>query len=155
MTSTLTTPAPRTWATDPAGLLRLDAVLCAATGLLAAAAPAAVADALGPDVPSAAVRWVGVALVVWAVDAALLSRGSGRLVRRTTLLAGVANLAWEVATVGLVAAGAFLAAGSGPRPRRGRRRRRPRGAAAAGGAGPHLRAVPVLLGERYSFSRGA
>ena len=49
-----------------------------AAGLLAAAAPAAVADALGPDVPTAAVRWVGVALVVWAVDAALLARASRR-----------------------------------------------------------------------------
>jgi hypothetical protein len=113
MTSTLTAPVPtRTWTTDPAGLLRLDAVLCAATGLLAAVAPAAVADALGPDVPTAAVRWVGVALVVWALDAAVLSRGSGRLVRRTTLLAGVANLAWEVATVALVAAGAFSLSGA-------------------------------------------
>ena len=113
-TTTLSTTAPvRSWTTDLAALLRVDAVLCAATGVLAAAAPAAVADALGLDVPTAAVRWVGVALVVWAVDAALLARASRRVVRRTALAAGVANLAWEVATVVLVALGAFSLVGAG------------------------------------------
>jgi hypothetical protein len=100
------------WTTDLAALLRLDAVLCGATGLLAAAAPAAVADALGPDVPAAVVRWVGVALAVWAVDAALLARTSGRVLRRTALAAGVANLAWEGATVVLVTLGAFSLTGA-------------------------------------------
>ena len=108
-----TRPAVRSWTTDLAALLRVDAVLCGATGLLAAAAPAAVADALGPDVPTAAVRWVGVALVVWAVDAALLARASRRVVRRTALAAGVANLVWELATVVLVALGAFSLVGAG------------------------------------------
>ena len=102
----------RTRTTDLAALLRVDAVLCAATGVLAAAAPAAVADVLGPDVPTAAVRWVGVALVVWAADAALLSRTSGRLLRRTAAAAGVANLAWELATVVLVALGALSLTGA-------------------------------------------
>ena len=64
-------------------------------------------------VPTAAVRWVGVALVVWAVDAALLARASRRVLRRTALAAGVANLAWEVATVVLVALGAFSVVGAG------------------------------------------
>jgi hypothetical protein len=113
-TTTLSPAAPvRSWTTDLAALLRVDAVLCGTTGLLAAAAPAAVADALGPDVPPAAVRWVGVALVVWAVDAALLARASRRVLRRTALAAGVANLAWEVATVVLVALGAFSVVGAG------------------------------------------
>ena len=103
----------RSWTTDLAHLLRLDAAVCAATGLVAAAAPAVVADALGPDVPTAAVRWVGVALLVWAADAALLSRGSGRVLRRTVLVAGVGNLAWELATVVLVALGAFSTVGAG------------------------------------------
>ena len=110
---TLPRPAVRSWTTDLPALLRLDAALCAATGLLAAAAPAAVADALGPDVPAPAVRWVGVALVVWAVDAALLARASRRVVRRTALAAGVANLGWEAATVVLVALGAFSVVGAG------------------------------------------
>ncbi len=111
-TSLLAAPAVRSWTTDFGALLRLDAALCGATGLLAAAAPAAVADALGPDVPTAAVRWVGVALVVWAVDLALLARASRRVLRRTALAAGVANLAWEVATVVLVALGAFSLGGA-------------------------------------------
>ena len=110
---TLTPTAARPWTTDLAALLRVDAALCGATGLLAAAAPGAVADALGPDVPTAAVRWVGVALVVWAVDAALLARGSRRVLRHTALAAGVANVAWEVATVVLVALGAFSVVGAG------------------------------------------
>ena len=110
---TLPVPAVSSWTTDLRALLRLDAALCAATGLLAAAAPAPVADALGPDVPTAAVRWVGVALVVWAVDAALLARASRRVVRRTAFAAGVANLAWEAATVVLVALGAFSVVGAG------------------------------------------
>jgi hypothetical protein len=108
----LTPTAVRSWTTDLASLLRLDAAVCAVTGLVAAAAPAVVADALGPDVPTAAVRWVGVALVVWAVDAALLARASRRVLRRTALAAGVANLAWEVATVVLVALGAFSLGGA-------------------------------------------
>lgn len=113
MTAPTLSPAVRPWTTDLAALLRVDALLCGATGLLAAAVPAAVADALGPDVPVAAVRWVGVALAVWAVDAALLARASRRVLRRTALAAGVANLAWELATVVLVAPGAFSAVGAG------------------------------------------
>jgi hypothetical protein len=105
-------PLSRSWTTDLAALLRIDAVLCAATGVLAAAAAGPVADVLGPDVPTGAVRWVGVALVVWAVDAALLSRTSGRLLRRTAGAAGIANLAWELATVVLVALGAFSLTGA-------------------------------------------
>ena len=110
---TLSRPSTGSWTTDLAALLRLDAVLCGVTGLLAAAAPAAVADVLGPDVPTAVVRWVGVALAVWAVDAALLARTSGRVLRRTALAAGVATLVWEGATVVLVALGAFSVAGAG------------------------------------------
>lgn len=110
---TLAAPVVRSWTTDLRALLRIDAVLCGATGLLAAAAPAAVADVLGPDVPTAAVRWVGVALVVWAVDAALLARGSRRVLRRAALAAGAANLAWEAATLVLVALGAFSVVGAG------------------------------------------
>ena len=111
MTTALAHPT-RTWTTDPAGLLRLDAAVCGLTGLLAAAAPSAVADVLGPDVPPSVVRWVGAALVVWALDAALLSRTSGRLLRRTVLLAAGGNLAWEAATVVLVVLGAFSFGGA-------------------------------------------
>jgi hypothetical protein len=108
----LTPTAVRSWTTDLASLLRLDAAVCAVTGLVAAAAPAVVADALGPDVPTAAVRWVGVALLVWAADAALLSRGSRRVQRRTVLAAGLGNLGWELATVVLVALGTFSTVGA-------------------------------------------
>ncbi len=101
---------PRSW--DAAVLLRLDAALCAATGALAVAAAPVVADVLGPDVTTTAVRVVGVALLVWAVDVALLARTSGRLLRRATVAVAGVNVAWELATVVLVAAGAFSLGGA-------------------------------------------
>jgi hypothetical protein len=107
---TLTRPAARPWTTDLRTLLRVDAVLCAATGVVALTAATAVADVLGPDVPTSAVRAVGLALVVWAVDVALLSRARGRLLRRGAVAVAAVNVAWEVATR-LVVAGAFSLGG--------------------------------------------
>ncbi len=105
--TTLPRPAARSRTTDLHALLRVDAALCAATGAVAVAAAAPVADVLGPDVPTSAVRAVGLALLVWAVDVALLSRARGRLLRRGAVAVAAVNVAWEVATVGLVIAGAF------------------------------------------------
>ena len=93
-------------------LLRLDAALCAGTGLLAAAAAPGVADVLGPDVSTTVVRAVGIALLVYAADLALVSRASATWVRRAGLAAGTGNVVWEVGTVGLVVAGAFSAGGA-------------------------------------------
>ena len=108
----LTPTAGRSWTTDAPALLRLDAALCGATGLLAAAAPAAAADLLGADVATSAVRWVGVALLVWAVDVALVRRARGRVLRRGAVAVAAVNLAWEVATVVLVVLGAFSVPGA-------------------------------------------
>lgn len=110
--TTLPAPAVHRRSLDLRGLLRLDAALCAATGALAVAAAPAVADVLGPDVPASAVRVVGVALLVWAVDVALLARASDRRRRRGAVLVAGVNLAWEAATVVLVVAGAFSVAGA-------------------------------------------
>ena len=93
-------------------LLRVDAALCAGTGLLAAAAAAPVAELLGPDVPTTVVRVVGIALLVYAADLALASRAPAQWLRRFLVVAGVGNLAWEVATIGLVVAGAFSVVGA-------------------------------------------
>lgn len=93
-------------------LLRADAALCAGTGLLAAAAPAAVADLLGPDVSATAVRVVGIALVLYALDLAAISRAAARWQRPAARVAGVGNVAWELATVVLVALGAFSVTGA-------------------------------------------
>lgn len=134
MTAPLSTPAPTPAPTPtsapapapaPAGrsgaaagtarlrqLLRADAALCAGTGLLAALAAPAVADLLGPDVSATVVRVVGLALLVYAADLALTSRAADRWQRPAALAAGVGNLAWEVATVALVVAGAFSVAGA-------------------------------------------
>lgn len=110
-----TTPATPRAATGEARLrtlLRADAALCAVSGLLAAVAAPVVADLLGPDVSSTVVRVGGFALLVWALDALLLSRTSGRLLRRSAALAAAGNMAWEVGTVVLVALGAFSVSGA-------------------------------------------
>ncbi len=119
MTTTATSTAPSTTrrstsgALDlrrPATLLRLDAALCALHGLPAVVAAPAVADALGPDVPTAAVLVVGVVLLGYAADLALLSRS--RWVRPATLVAGIGSLTWEVAVLGLVVLGVFSTGGA-------------------------------------------
>ena len=110
--TTLTVPVARRRSSDLTGLLRLDAALCGATGALAVAAAPPVADVLGPDVSTTAVRVVGVALLVWAADVALLARASGRLLRRGAVAVAGVNLAWELATVVLVLAGAFSVGGA-------------------------------------------
>ena len=107
-TATLARTAPASLST----LLRVDAALCAGTGLIAAAAAAPVADLLGPDVSTTVVRVVGVALLVYAADLLLASRASARWLRRVAVVAGVGNLAWEVATIALVAGGAFSVTGA-------------------------------------------
>lgn len=111
MTATLSTAAPST-TERLRTLLRADAALCAVTGLLAAAAPGAVAGLLGPDVSRNVVRVVGVALVLYALDLAVTSRAAARWQRPAALAAGVGNVAWEVATVVLVATGAFSVLGA-------------------------------------------
>ena len=93
-------------------LLRADAAFCAVLGLLCAAAPEPLAELLGQDVPTAAVRVVGIALVVYALDLALTSRIAARWQRPAALAAGVGNLAWEVASVVLVALGVFSLTGA-------------------------------------------
>jgi O-antigen/teichoic acid export membrane protein len=108
----LTAPAPTDRDARLRTLLRADAGLCAVTGLLAAAVPSAVADLLGPDVSATVVRVVGIALVVWAVDALLLTRTRGRLLTRVARVAAAGNLAWEVGTLVLVALGAFSGTGA-------------------------------------------
>ena len=108
----LAAPAPVTRDARLRTLLRVDAALCAGTGAVAAAAPSAVAALLGPDVPAAVVRVVAIALVVWALDVLLLARTRGRALTSAVLVAAAGGLAWEVATVVLVAVGAFSVAGA-------------------------------------------
>ena len=106
MTTTYATPALGTTARRRT-LLRVDASLCAALGLPAAVAPAAVADLLGTDASTTLLRVIGIALVLYAVDLAVVSRLADRWQRPVTLMAGVGSLAWTAATVVLVVAGAF------------------------------------------------
>lgn len=111
MTATLSAPAVDTVARLRT-LLRADAVLCGVTGLVAAAAAAPVADLLGPDVSTMAVRVVGIALVLYALDLALTSRAAERWQRPAVLGAGLGNVAWVLATVVLIALGAFSTTGA-------------------------------------------
>lgn len=111
MTNTLAIPAADTTARQRA-LLRVDAAVCALLGLPAATAPAAVADLLGTNASTTLLRLVGVVLVLYAVDLAVVSRLADRWQRPVTLAAGVGSLAWTAATVALVALGAFSATGA-------------------------------------------
>lgn len=106
MTTTLATPATDTTARQRT-LLRVDAAVCALLGLPAALAPAAVADLLGTDASTTLIRVVGIALVLYALDLAVVSRLADRWQRPVTLAAGVGSLAWTAATVAAVALGAF------------------------------------------------
>ncbi|TAL21807.1 MAG: hypothetical protein EPN99_06975 [Frankiales bacterium] len=108
MTSTLAPDATARRRT----LLRADAALCAALGLPAAIAPAAVADLLGTGASTTLLRVVGVALVLYAVDLAVVSRLADRWQRPVVLVAGVGSLAWTAGTVALVVAGAFSTTGA-------------------------------------------
>lgn len=96
MTTTLTRPA-----TSPRRLLEADAVGSAAVGLALAAAPTQVADLLGTTASSVlgstTLRWLGVALLVLAVDLALLART--RIARPAVLVAGIGSIAWELASL--------------------------------------------------------
>ena len=112
-TAPLTARPSTTGALDrlrPATLLRLDAALCALHGLPAVVAAPAVADVLGPDVPTAAVLVVGLALLGYALELLLLSRS--RFVALATRVAGLGSLTWEVALLALVVLGAFSAGGA-------------------------------------------
>lgn len=111
MTTTLATPVTGTTARQRT-LLRVDAVLCAALGLPAAIAPGSVADLLGTDASPTLVRVVGIALVLYALDLAVMSRLADRWQRPVVRAAGVGSLAWTAATVALVVAGAFSTTGA-------------------------------------------
>ena len=110
--SSTTTAGPEAHTRDLRRLLQADAVFCGVLGGAAALAAPSVAELLGPDVSTTVVRVVGIALVVWALDAALLSRTSGRLLRGTVAAAAAANVAWELGTVVLIATGAFSTGGA-------------------------------------------
>ncbi len=110
MTTALLSPVSHTaGARSPRPLLLIDAALCAALGFPAAVASGAVADLLGPDVSTTAVRVVGALLVVCAIDLLLLSRSPWAI--PATLAAGMGNIAWELAAIGLVVSGAFSVVG--------------------------------------------
>lgn len=111
MTATLTAPAVDT-TSRLRSLLRMDAALCAVTGLVAAAAAGPVADLLGPDVSTTVVRVVGIALALYALDLGLTSRAAVRWQRPAALAAGAGNVAWVAASVVLVALGAFSTVGA-------------------------------------------
>ena len=111
MTTTVAAPAAGTTARLRT-LLRADAAYCAVLGLAAAPAAGAVADLLGPDVPTTVVRVVGIALVLYALDLAVTSRLADRWQRPVAGLAAVGNAAWVLATLVLVVLGAFSTTGA-------------------------------------------
>lgn len=91
--------------------LRVNALLSGAAGLLCTTVAGPVADLLGTE-QTGAVRIVGLGLVVFALDLALLARARpARLAAGATLVA-VADEAWTVGMVALVVAGAFEPVGA-------------------------------------------
>jgi hypothetical protein len=91
-------------------LLRVNATVCALSGLVAVAAGGWLAGVL--DVPTAAVRVVGAALLVVAAGVAGAARAPDGQIAGLLRLVGWADAAWVAVTVALVAAGAFSDAGT-------------------------------------------
>lgn len=89
-------------------LLRVDAALCGGLGLVAATAAPGLADLLGVS-SATAVRWVGVALVVYALDLLLAARS--RFARQAVLVAGAGSLLWEAASLAVAAFGGLSGVG--------------------------------------------
>jgi hypothetical protein len=106
-----TTSLSRT--TGAAARLRLvlltNAGTSAAAGLAAVVAPGAVGDLLG-IAHTGWVRAVGAGLVLFALDIVLGVRSS-RYLANTALITSVADLAWVVGTVAVVAAGDLTTTG--------------------------------------------
>ena len=88
-------------------ILRVDALACAASGVVAAVAASGVADLLGTE-RTGWVRAVGVFLVVYAADLLLVARATRpTTVRRGAVVSAVGDAVWVAGTVALIAAGAF------------------------------------------------
>lgn len=99
-TPSTATPTPAGAGTGPRGLLQVDAVLCAGLGLPLALAADPVADLLGTTSVTL-LRWVGVALVVYALDLLLLARS--RWARPAVLAAGAGSVLWELGSLAVAA----------------------------------------------------
>jgi hypothetical protein len=91
-------------------ILQVNAAVCVLSGLVAVAAGGWLAGVL--DVPTAAVRVVGAALLVFAAGVAGAARAPSGQLPGLVRLVGWADAAWVAATVVLVVAGAFSGAGT-------------------------------------------
>ena len=80
-------------------VLRADAVVTGAVGLLALVGPTSIYG----DAPGWLPRVVGAVLLVVAVDLVVAARWSGSRLRMAGLVCGELALAWVVATVGVLA----------------------------------------------------
>jgi len=105
----LVTPTPTPTAATPRRLLQADAASAAALGVPLAVAAPAISDLLGTSSVTV-VRWVGVALVVYAVDLLLAARS--RWARPALLVAGIGSIAWEVASLAVAAFGGLSSVGT-------------------------------------------
>ena len=99
-TRTHPTTTPTRDAAGPRRLLQVDAALCAGLGLPLALAAGPVADLLGTTATTL-LRWVGIALVVYALDLLLLARS--RWARPAVLAAGAGSVLWELGSLAVAA----------------------------------------------------
>ncbi len=91
-------------------ILRLDALLGVASGLLLLGAAGPVARLVEAGSP-AILRWVGAGLVLYGVDLAIAATRRRATVRTATITSALADGAWVAGSVALVATGALGPAG--------------------------------------------
>ena len=101
-----TTPVP---STGPRRLLQVDAALCAGLGIPLALAPDPVGELLGTT-SSTLLRWVGIALAVYALDLLLLARS--RWARPAVLAAGAGSVLWELGSLAVAVSADLSAVGT-------------------------------------------
>lgn len=91
-------------------LLRIDSVVCLGPSAVIAAFAGPVADALG----TGHVTWLralGIGLIVYAIGLVLASRANDRVVAVAGAETSIADAAWVLGTIVLIAAGAFSTSG--------------------------------------------
>lgn len=106
MTTTNLTPLTTADRSPLRGVLGLNAATSAAAGLVATIAPAAVTDLfdLRHDRADLIVRVVGIGLIVFAVEVAVTAaRNRKTTIARDATLISIADLAWVVSTVVVLA----------------------------------------------------
>jgi hypothetical protein len=106
----VTQSSPVTGLLTARGILLIDAVTCASAGLITAAASSAVADLLDAEQPP--VLGTGLFLLGYTIGLLAFARSCARVQRQGLAVTAVGDALWVLASVALVIAGTFSAAGN-------------------------------------------